>query len=79
MFFYEMDRHMQKLISFGQVKKIGLKKSLTLDIQVPLHLNVTPKPRSLREYIFSRLMFLLFLKISLAMQICVFSPCNEKP
>ena len=40
MFFYEVEGHMQKLSSFGRVKKIPPKKSLTsrLLIQTPLQL-----------------------------------------
>ena len=38
MFFYEIEGHMQKLSSLGRVKKIWPKKSLRLDMQVPLQL-----------------------------------------
>ena len=36
MFFYEIEGHMQKLTSFGQVKIIQPKESLRLDMQAPL-------------------------------------------
>ena len=38
MFFYEMEGHMRKLSSFGQVKKTRPTKSLRLDMQAPLQL-----------------------------------------
>ena len=39
MFFYEIEGHMQKLSSFGRVKKkIRPKKSLRLDMQAPVQL-----------------------------------------
>ena len=43
MFFYEIEGHIQILSSFGRVNKIQPKKSLKLDIQVPLQFHATRK------------------------------------
>ena len=40
MFLYEIEGHMQKLSSFGRVKKLQPKKSLRLHMQAPLQFQV---------------------------------------